>query len=84
MVSDKAPGTQEERKHMVDAFLEKESECSSYLPSRKGSYVDSETRRSFLTSMIDSYAILTIESEHIPTRNSQLNEGIHSDNDDDK
>ena len=83
MVKDKPPGTQEERNHLVDVFLEKESECSSYLPSRKGSHVDTESRRSYLHSMIDSYAILTLESEHIPTRNSQLIQSVHSDDSDD-
>ena len=61
-------------------FLEKESSCSSYLPSRKGSVEDIESRKSHLMSIMESYVFLT-KSEVLRTENSKLNGSIYSDDD---
>ena len=81
MVKVQPSETQEERDNVVMMFLENESSCSSYLPSRKRSESDIESRKSHLMSIMDSYAVFT-ESEVVRTENSKLNGSIYSDDDD--
>ena len=80
MVKDITPDSEEDKNTLVEIFMEKISSCSSYLPSRKGSEVSQESRRSYLFSTFNDAPVLT-ESERGGSQISQLNQSVHSDED---